>query len=311
MNHRAVRGGVAAAVVGLAVLVVSGCSSDASVVVDGGDETSVFRPWPSRFSPDGMLGARLVDGEFGSVTHRDGHRLTIATPGDSADSTTVWVFGGDSVYGSSVPDDGTVASNLVRLGAERGRALDSVNFGVPADSSAQEYLRFAEALADLDATGGRPPDVAVFVDGWNDLQLAWFRARTGRSGADELGRLALTDSELELLGAADVHIGDDAYADSKFLDSALDIASTHYARAASLIDALAVQRGVAVVRVWLGNSTGTVPASLSQRVADAAGVVVDRSQVETIDLTTEVDAPGSESGSRQLAVAILDALPGA
>jgi hypothetical protein len=81
-------------------------------------------------------------------------------------SFNIFVFGGSTTFGAGVPDGQTFAAYLPSEWNARhpARAVQVYNFGVHAYFSVQERLRFEQLLA-----AGRKPDLAVFVDGFNDI----------------------------------------------------------------------------------------------------------------------------------------------
>jgi lysophospholipase L1-like esterase len=80
----------------------------------------------------------------------------------------LWVFGGSTVYGTGVPDWGTLPSYLSRDLNAAGRDCVMVwNLGVEGYVSNQELLLLLERLK----TGQRP-DIVVFYDGVNDASDA-------------------------------------------------------------------------------------------------------------------------------------------
>lgn len=88
----------------------------------------------------------------------------------------LWVFGGSTVYGTGVPDWGTLPSYLSRdLNADGRDCVVVTNFGVEGYVSNQELLWLLERLK----TGQRP-DIVVFYDGVNDASAAgpWLGAPT-------------------------------------------------------------------------------------------------------------------------------------
>jgi hypothetical protein len=76
----------------------------------------------------------------------------------------VWITGGSAAFGIGQRDDHTIASELVRLAAEEGIALDVHNLAVPGWTLWQEYQGVLARLA----TDAPRPDLVVFYDGFND-----------------------------------------------------------------------------------------------------------------------------------------------
>jgi len=88
---------------------------------------------------------------------------------DSPHRESVWAFGGSTIYGTGVPDWGTIPSYLSRdLNAGSQECVVAANFGVEGYVIDQELI----LLEDLLKAGGHP-DVVIFYDGVNDSTLAW------------------------------------------------------------------------------------------------------------------------------------------
>jgi len=88
---------------------------------------------------------------------------------DPVHRTTVWTFGGSTMYGTAVPDWATIPSYLSRdLNTGSGACIVVSNFGVEGYVSDQELILLGEQLK----AGGRP-DIVIFYDGVNDSSLAW------------------------------------------------------------------------------------------------------------------------------------------
>lgn len=100
------------------------------------------------------------------------------------DALSVFVFGGSTTFGWLLPDRETIVSQLQDQFASAGcrRPVAAYNFGQPSYISTQEALFFQSIVM-----AGTVPDVAVFVDGFNDF---FFRGemsftRTLRAMMDE------------------------------------------------------------------------------------------------------------------------------
>jgi lysophospholipase L1-like esterase len=79
-------------------------------------------------------------------------------------NTSVWIFGGSTVYGTGVPDWATLPSYLSRsLKIDGSPCLDVTNFGCESYASTQELLLLIEQLK-----RGGTPDIVIFYDGVND-----------------------------------------------------------------------------------------------------------------------------------------------
>ena len=70
------------------------------------------------------------------------------------------------MYGFGQRDQHTIPSELVRLAAADGVALEAHNFGTPAYVNWQGVELFARLLTEREA-----PDLVVFYDGYNDLSM--------------------------------------------------------------------------------------------------------------------------------------------
>ena len=81
----------------------------------------------------------------------------------------VFVFGGSTAFGASLPDDQTIASYLQEAAIEDRASppLAIYNFARPAYFSSQELVLFEQLLR-----AGFVPQVAVFIDGLNDFIFA-------------------------------------------------------------------------------------------------------------------------------------------
>jgi lysophospholipase L1-like esterase len=88
---------------------------------------------------------------------------------DPVHRTTVWAFGGSTMYGTAVPDWATIASYLSRnLNTGSGGCVAVSNFGVEGYVTDQELILLGEQLK-----AGGHPDIVIFYDGVNDSSLAW------------------------------------------------------------------------------------------------------------------------------------------
>ena len=83
--------------------------------------------------------------------------------------TTVWTFGGSTMYGTGVPDFATIPSYLSHeLNSGSSDCFAVLNFGVEGYVTDQELILLEEQLK----AGGRP-NMVIFYDGVNDSSLAW------------------------------------------------------------------------------------------------------------------------------------------
>jgi len=91
---------------------------------------------------------------------RNNQRVTINEPGNYL--RKIYLFGGSTVYGSEVPDNLTIASQLASLGANN-FSYKVVNMGATSIHSTQQFGRLK---AEINVNDG---DVIIFYDGVNDV----------------------------------------------------------------------------------------------------------------------------------------------
>ena len=116
-------------------------------------------------------------GNYLHVVH--GERTTLA-PTCACPKVTVWLLGASATFGIGQRDDHTVGSELVRLAQQDGIALEVRNLGVVGWTIWQEARSFSQHLDH----GEAPPDLAVFLDGFNDA-LGTITQSTSRGRIDQ------------------------------------------------------------------------------------------------------------------------------
>lgn len=84
----------------------------------------------------------------------------------SGHRTSIWVFGGSTVYGTSIPDWATLPSYLSRQLNTATNCVEVANLGVEGYASNQELLLLLELLK-----AGRRPDIVILYDGFNDADI--------------------------------------------------------------------------------------------------------------------------------------------
>jgi len=120
-----------------------------------------------------------VDHRGACVNITDGIRRSAPAPGrPAAPRPLVSVNGGNLAFGVGQRDGHTVASELARLAAADGTPIDVRNAGRPGWTTWQSMLGYERDLA-----SNRPPDIAVFLGGMEDL--------TGQPNAEH--RLSFAD----------------------------------------------------------------------------------------------------------------------
>jgi hypothetical protein len=85
------------------------------------------------------------------------------------------MFGGSTMWGSGVSDDGTIPSHLAKDLLTRGwKNFEITNFGQPGYVSTQSLLALF-----LELRNGNRPDLVVFYDGFNDLFSSFQNGEAG------------------------------------------------------------------------------------------------------------------------------------
>jgi hypothetical protein len=132
------------------------------------------------------------DGELINVDAH-GFRRTWQNPQADAQAPEVWIFGGSLVWGTGVPDELTLPSQLAKLYAERQpeRPLRVYNFGESGYVSGQSRIAFAQALA----CGGRRPALAIFIDGANDVFAAFQSDQPGMPQNEQRREIEFNSSQ--------------------------------------------------------------------------------------------------------------------
>jgi hypothetical protein len=120
----------------------------------------------------------------GKLIHVDanGFRATVNPPLTSG-QRAFWLFGGSTVWGTGVSDANTTASQLALRAQGSAQVL---NFGETGYVSVQSQLAF---MASLRCTDAKRPDVAIFIDGVNDVYAA-FQSGSAGTPQNESNRTA-------------------------------------------------------------------------------------------------------------------------
>lgn len=119
--------------------------------------------------PYGLLGIHPCRSQYFNVS--DGGFRASGQPQPwpaEAGRTTVFMFGGSSTVGFNVEDAQTIPAQLQPRLAASGADCEVYNFGSGNYTSRHEALRFLDLLDQ-----GIVPDVAVFLDGYNDCHYAY------------------------------------------------------------------------------------------------------------------------------------------
>lgn len=272
--------------------------------------------------PDQRYGWRNIDLSSHWVNVVEGRRVTL-----EADSPelTVWLFGGSTIYGIGQRDGHTIASDLVREARRNGRSIEVVNFGVAGYVNWQETRVFADALR----AGGRP-DVALFVDGVNDLALGFEREVYGLLDVTTPLSLGATEDQQEELRAA---AGARGWIETHDPGRQARLAAAQYRQGVRHAREVARESGVPVLHFWqpqlstlpvdrpgvstVLNNLHAAPGSL-RRGARTVREAASLSGVGPIDLTHVFDrvsgpvffdwAHTNEAGAAIMAAALYESL---
>lgn len=112
-------------------------------------------------------------GQFVNVAE-NGLRRSLP-PAQRERTIRVSVFGGSAVWGFGARDEGTIPSLLARQLEQQGAcAVEVTNYGQPGFVSGQDLAAFTTQLRQ-----GPAPDIAVFIQGFNDTTSAFAARKAG------------------------------------------------------------------------------------------------------------------------------------
>ena len=243
------------------------------------------------------------DGRF--ISGGDGVRASFQAVDESEVVPVVWFFGGSTMWGEGQRDGHTIPSEIARLADEAGTPVRVVNFGERGYVSRQELELFDRELGLRD-----PPDLAVFYDGTNDVnvQRPEFNEAEYLSGAPLTYAVGDTDDSLhgstgsdetlyerytrrsllhELVDGVRDLLGDrHAGAATGDDDEVARRAAAVYRRTRTLIQSAGRAAGVDPVFFWQPDRSSLDAGSAMRLAADAVGP-------PTIDLSSAI--PASEA----------------
>jgi len=130
----------------------------------------IIETWsrPYIYEPFTLFKERPYKGHYVNVS-KNGFRIT-KNQGPwppVLNNINIFLFGGSTTFGYGVPDDQTIASYLQEFLSNRlRREVRVYNFGRGSYYSTQERILFERLLV-----SGIIPDLAVFIDGFNDIYL--------------------------------------------------------------------------------------------------------------------------------------------
>lgn len=118
----------------------------------------MYKPWI-------QMGNYDHSGKYSTVI--SGVRLTNnnSKRNNCQNPTKIWMFGGSTMYGIGVPSSETIPSKLAKIMSENNICIKVTNYGVPYHFSKQETMHFIDKLFETDLI----PDIAIFLDGFNDF----------------------------------------------------------------------------------------------------------------------------------------------
>lgn len=119
------------------------------------DESFGFARYMRNF--DGIVVPLDYSGKYCNIVNS--YRVTSNQPSEY--KSTIYIFGGSSIFGAEVPDELTVSSYLQRILIRDSRKYKVVNAGVSGATALEALVR----LKSIPLKGG---DIVLFVDGWND-----------------------------------------------------------------------------------------------------------------------------------------------
>ncbi len=180
----------------------------------------------------------------------------------TTDKFNIFIFGGSTAFGYGVADDMTVASRMQDLlASEYGIAANVYNLGRGSYFSVQERVLFEKLLL-----AGYVPDMAIFIDGLNDLTLydgVPARTRNLRAFMDEgeIPLIAKVIKGLPLMKAIKISMSSHDTGDVKIQDlfkiappsdqsGIMQGVAKRYFSNIKLTEAIAAGYGVTPIFVW-------------------------------------------------------------
>jgi hypothetical protein len=119
--------------------------------------------------PYGLLGVHACTSRYFNVSAHGFRSSGQAQPWPPREAQkSIFFFGGSTTLGVGLEDGQTVPAKLQRRLHEAGHQCQVYNFGSGNYTSRHELLRFLDLL-----DGGITPDIAVFLDGFNDSVYAF------------------------------------------------------------------------------------------------------------------------------------------
>lgn len=220
--------------------------------------TLVYDPF-TQFAEESPRAGRHVN------IHDAGFRVSAGQgtwPADP-DNLNIFLFGVSTTFGYGVADDQTIASYLEAVlsrDCPEGPPVRVYNFGRAAYYSSQERILFERLLV-----GGHVPDVAIFIDGLNDLsrptdvpaftdelrlafgQGPWLQANLYRSLARGLPMVRATRALVGRLSPERAPASDHP---SGVESAAAEAMLTRYRASTAIVEAVARAQSVHALFVW-------------------------------------------------------------
>lgn len=257
---------------------------------------------------NGATGWRIKDSDTEYIDVQDGERRSVEPDPALGKPIEVWFFGGSAAFGAGQRDEHTIPSELVRMAGAEGVPLKVRNFGVPATVNWQSAMLLIEKLA-----WDQPPDLILFYEGANDLNLQDTLATSGKGQSDRPA--SLIDGELDRIlreraksAGVDDAVGATTVTSSAPLDPSTSGTKvlTRYSHGVEVARRAAAEAGVPIAFFWQPQLTLKEPLTDSDRVTlgqvgyDDQGVARSRAQADQVlaglpalgvtDLTAVFDA---------------------
>ncbi|MGD9644377.1 MAG: hypothetical protein AB7U73_01610 [Pirellulales bacterium] len=171
------------------------------------ETVGTFETTGIRWQPYCYSRGRAFQGQFVNVDENGLRRTWRPTPspGDPPD-VRIFAFGGSAMWGVGDRDDYTIPALIGQKLLERGIRAEVFNFAQLGHVNTQELLALTTELQ-----RGNIPDLAIFLDGYNDICSSYLNQRPGVSLHEEERRrefklLRRPSSELFALGVANLQL---------------------------------------------------------------------------------------------------------
>lgn len=194
----------------------------------------------------------------GELVNVDAHGFRVTPPPAQPAQRTIWLFGGSTAWGTGNRDGGTLAAQLQQVYAERSPelAVRVQNFGESGYVSRQSLAAFQSALG----CPAPAADLAIFLDGANDVYASWQARRAGLPQNEDNRRLEFNSARrfgqqlrawaARLEGIGRLVATPPAALDDAALDALAQATAAHWATAARQAQAIGAAADVPVLFLW-------------------------------------------------------------